>query len=138
MSGHKHWDDEPYIAGTDFSRGRCIQIYGEETKMYMNNYWLEAKETAIYSHAYYPFASLMIEAAEFADLVTKEALRGDTQLPDKEFRKELVSEAGDVLWNLCAALGEYDIQLEEVAVFNLQKLADRAARGVLQGNGGSR
>jgi NTP pyrophosphatase (non-canonical NTP hydrolase) len=103
--------------------------------MYMNNYWLEAKATAIYTNEYYPFASLMIEAAEFSDVVTKSMLRGD---PAIGLRKELIKEGGDVLWNLCAALAQYDITLEQVALYNLQKLADRAERGVIMGSGGER
>ena len=98
-------------------------------------YQEQAVSTAIYTNEFYPFASLMIEAAEFSDLVAKPLLRGDKTEVDIE---EMISEAGDVLWNLAAALDEFNISLDTVARYNLDKLASRKARGVLQGSGGDR
>jgi phosphoribosyl-ATP pyrophosphohydrolase len=49
-----------------------------------------------------------------------------------------VSEAGDVLWNLAVLLKRNNIKLEDVAVFNIEKLKSRMARGVIQGSGGDR
>jgi len=100
-----------------------------------NDYQEYAHQTAIYEHDYYPFASLMIEAAEFADLITKQQLRGDLK---GAWSDELMAEAGDVLWNLAECLTQYDITLQDVAEYNIKKLADRAERGVLQGDGGNR
>ena len=103
--------------------------------MQFNEYQKEALKTAVYTHDYYPFASLMIEAAEFCDLVTKQQLRGDDKglWPD-----ELKAEAGDVLWNLAVALDQYGIQLQDVADYNIEKLRSRQERGVLKGDGGDR
>ena len=98
-------------------------------------YQEEANRTAVYEHSYYPFASLMVEAAEFADIVTKWELRGDKQGP---FRDDLIAEAGDVLWNLAECLTQYNITMEEVAAYNIEKLRSRSIRGVLKGNGGDR
>lgn len=50
-------------------------------------------------------------------------------------RDALALELGDVLWylrELCTRLG---IRLEDVAAGNIAKLADRASRGVLSGEG---
>lgn len=103
--------------------------------MYMNSYQLQAAETALYDEPMYPVASLMVEAAEFADLFIKPWLRGD----DKEVeRKEVVAEAGDVLWNLAMALYDQGITLDEVAEYNLKKLALRSERGTIQGSGNNR
>ena len=103
--------------------------------MHLNTYQLEANEYGIYSEPMYPIASLMVEAAEFADLFVKPWLRGDNVDID---RKEVISEAGDVLWNLANALKDQGVTLQEVAEYNLKKLADRRERGVIQGQGGNR
>lgn len=100
-----------------------------------NGYQDEAAKTAQYEHDFYPFASLMIEAAELADLVAKQQLRGDLK---GVFHEELIAEAGDVLWNLSECLRQYDITLQAVAEYNVWKLQDRAERGVIKGDGGSR
>ena len=103
--------------------------------MYFNQYQLAAKETAMYDDPLYPIASLMVESAELSDLFIKPWLRGDYTEID---RSEVISEAGDVLWNLACLLADQDITLSEVAQYNLQKLKDRADRGVIQGSGGNR
>jgi len=69
------------------------------------------------------------------DLFVKPILRGD----DKEINMdELISEAGDVLWNLSCLLEDNGITLQEVASKNIAKLASRMERGVIQGDGGDR
>lgn len=103
--------------------------------MTFNEYQNAAMRTAIFTHPFYPAASLMIEAAELADLLAKPLLRGDAKGCQ---RSDIVSEAGDVLWNLAALLADQGITLAEVAERNIEKLADRAARGVLAGSGGDR
>lgn len=103
--------------------------------MYLNDYQHSAVETAEYSDPMYPIASLMVESAELGDLFIKPWLRGDMGDPD---RKEIISEAGDVLWNLAVLLKDQDITLEEVATYNIAKLKDRAERGMIQGKGGNR
>ena len=103
--------------------------------MYLNEYQLKAAETAMYQDIMYPLASLMVESAELADLFIKPYLRGDNKEVDRE---EILGEAGDVLWNLACFLKDHDITLDEVAVYNLNKLKSRAERGVIQGSGGNR
>ena len=103
--------------------------------MNFNEYQIEAATTAIYQEKMYPITSLMVEAAELADLFIKPYLRGDEGQPKRE---DIISEAGDVLWNLAAILSDHNIPLARVAQMNLQKLQDRKARGVLQGSGDHR
>ena len=103
--------------------------------MYLNEYQLKAASFALYQNDMYPVTSLIIEAAELADLFVKPKLRGD---PQPINRDEIISEAGDVLWNLANLLKDNDIQMSEVAQYNLKKLASRAKRGVIQGKGGNR
>lgn len=105
--------------------------------MELNEYQQLAQKTAIYQNKLYPIASLGAEAQEFADLFYKPWLRGDNdgQAPERD---KVISEAGDVLWNLANALADAGITLNEVAVYNIQKVTDRAARGVIKGSGGDR
>ena len=103
--------------------------------MLLKQYQTQAKQFAMYSNDMYPIASLMVESAELADLFIKPKLRGDIKPID---RKEVISEAGDVLWNLANLLSDQGIDLDEVAKYNIEKLASRMARGVVKGDGGDR
>lgn len=99
------------------------------------------------------------EAGEFAEHTGK-AMRDDALLPQTtltyegsgnkyhvaeltgqltpERRLALIKEIGDVLWYAAAACNELGITLADAAATNLEKLADRAERGVLQGSGDDR
>ena len=103
--------------------------------MNLIQYQNEAVAFALYENEMYPVASLMVESAELADIFIKPKLRGDMAPIN---RKDIISEAGDVLWNLANVLNDNGITLEEVALFNLQKLADRSVSGVIRGSGGNR
>ena len=52
--------------------------------------------------------------------------------------KELRKEAGDILWQLSGLCKVMGWSLEDVAQENLDKLASRQARGVIDGNGDNR
>ncbi len=91
--------------------------------MNMDDYQYSATTTAVFTHDFYPAASLMVESAELADLLVKPMLRGDDKVIDKA---EIAKEAGDVLWNLADLLDQHGIALSTVATMNLAKLADRA------------
>ena len=104
--------------------------------MKLDDYQTQAAETAVFKNEFYPIASLMVEAAELADLFIKPMLRGDNT--SDGFRSKVVSEAGDVLWNLAVLLRQNGINFSEVAELNLKKLEDRKLRGVLLGSGGNR
>lgn len=103
--------------------------------MTFDEYQKEAATTAQYQQKFYPIASLMVEAAELSDIFVKPMLRGDTKSICID---DVVSEAGDVLWNLAMILNDNDIDFSEVAAYNLAKLQSRAERGVIKGSGGNR
>jgi NTP pyrophosphatase (non-canonical NTP hydrolase) len=103
--------------------------------MDFNEYQKLAQQTAIYTDPMYLVTSLMIEAAEAADLFVKLLLRGDDVEIDKV---KVVSELGDVLWNLANMAADQGLKLEDIAIFNVEKLKSRQARGVIQGSGGDR
>lgn len=78
----------------------------------------------------YPMLAALGELGEAAEKV-KKAWRDRTVLGRDGFVREL----GDVLWYLDAAAKDVGSDLEEVARTNIEKLADRRARGVLAGTG---
>lgn len=55
-----------------------------------------------------------------------------------EEEAELKKELGDVLWYLSAVAYYNDIELEDIAVINLDKLEDRQARNKIHGSGDNR
>ena len=96
----------------------------------------------------YPFLALCEEVGEvsgkIAKYVRKEkcsaalAIEIANQNVDIELKDNLKSELGDVFWQLQACCYEAGITLEEVAIDNLKKLADRNNRGVIVGEGDNR
>ena len=56
----------------------------------------------------------------------------------EDWDEELKKEAGDILWQLAGLCRVMDWDLEDVAQGNLDKLASRKERGVIDGNGDNR
>lgn len=131
--------------------------------MKLNDYQTAAIGTAFYPGQGTPmgliYCSLKMtgEAGEFSEKVGK-AIRDDgfaaatavildgggrvgidwgAEMTD-ERREALAKELGDILWYVAATAQELGLTLAEVAGMNLSKLADRQARGVLQGSGDER
>lgn len=107
--------------------------------MDFNDYQNKAKATAIYPAAHsgtkearaYLALGLNGEAGEVAEKIKKEIRDG---YPLYGFAAEL----GDCLWYLSQLASESGISLSYIAEKNLDKLADRANRGVLGGSGDNR
>lgn len=111
--------------------------------MKLNEYQRGASRTAKYPGAggtgglVYTSLGLAGEAGEVANKV-KKVLRDSGGNLDGPMRLKLAEEVGDVLW-YCAMLAmELDFTLSDIAEANLDKLASRAERGVIQGSGDSR
>ena len=85
----------------------------------------------------YSQAGLSNEPGEFAGKYKKLIRDQDGNL-DPEFLDSMVGELGDVLWYLADACSTLGVSLADVAQANLNKLADRKARGVLKGSGDKR
>lgn len=83
----------------------------------------------------YTSLGLAGEAGEIANKV-KKILRGDYAADD--IRDDLSKELGDVLWYVAMVAEAFDLSLEDIADANLQKLASRQERGVIQGSGDDR
>lgn len=71
-------------------------------------------------------------------LILAERDKNDNYNPVGEWTDELKKEAGDVLWQLAGLCSVMGWTLEDVAWQNLLKLASRAQRGVIDGNGDNR
>lgn len=115
--------------------------------MDMNDYQDKAIKTAIYpEHGWvnglaYTVLGMCGEAGELANKVKK--LMRDLNIErveeiPYEKRKELLAEAGDVLWYLAAFAWELDYSLTAMASENLSKLAGRADNDTLHGDGDNR
>lgn len=109
----------------------------------LNEYQRLAGRTAEYPGrgaqpiAAYPALGLAGEAGEVCEQI-KKALRDDGGRITPQRHDALKKELGDVLWYLAALAFELDLDLGDIAQTNLDKLADRKARGVLQGSGDAR
>lgn len=128
--------------------------------MTLNEYQTRAEATCTESsmNDTYLLFGLMAEAGELADKVAKAkrkrvlSISLDRILPItptgertldgtpefEEFVKGFVKELGDVLWFVAMIAKHAGLTLDEVAQQNLDKLADRAKRGVIVGNGDNR
>jgi len=85
----------------------------------------------------FPTLGLVNEAGEVAGKIKKILRDRDGVLTDAD-RRALTSEVGDVLWYLTQLCTELDITLADAAAANLDKLRDRAVRGVIRGDGDDR
>ncbi len=77
------------------------------------------------------------EAGEIAEKV-KKLIRNDDGALSDEKREDLKREIGDVLWYLSQLARTLAIPFDDVARANIEKLADRAKRGVIKSKGDSR
>ena len=103
--------------------------------MTFKQYQDRARATAIYprEHAVvYPALGLVGESGEVAEKIKKWIRDGNLD------RTAIEKELGDVLWYISALAGDLDLDLEQIAERNIQKLVDRSARGKLQGSGDDR
>lgn len=109
--------------------------------MRFSEYQARSRETAVYPDAgnniVYPALGLCGEAGETAEKV-KKAIRDDAGTLTEERREAIAAELGDVLWYVAQLATEADLDLEEIAVANLDKLASRRERNVLHGSGDTR
>jgi NTP pyrophosphatase (non-canonical NTP hydrolase) len=99
--------------------------------MKFEEYQRQAKQTALYPNRLknleYPTLGLAGEAGEVANIVKKIQRDFGGEITD-EVRAKLKDELGDVLWYISACADELGLTLEEIAVFNVEKLAKRHNR----------
>jgi NTP pyrophosphatase (non-canonical NTP hydrolase) len=85
----------------------------------------------------YPALGLAGEAGEIAEHV-KKVIRDDGGTISDERRAAMAKELGDVLWYLAGLASELELDLDQIAEENLEKLLSRQRRGVLSGSGDDR
>lgn len=121
--------------------------------MEINEYQQLAMTTCMDSCANdtYMLFGLMAEAGEIADKIAKWKRKGliqmqqdrvvftsKYQVENDRMSEELMKEVGDVMW-FCAGIAQsFGWRLEDVCRMNLDKLASRQQRGVIDGNGDNR
>ena len=125
--------------------------------MELNEYQKQAMETCLplCENCAYMLLNLVGEVGEFAGKLGKAIRHGNIKIDNNKiqggiasetmeledwiyFYDELKKEAGDILWQLSGLCQEMGWTLEEVAQENLDKLASRKTRGVIDGSGDNR
>lgn len=114
--------------------------------MELNDYQEKAMETCMITckNDSYMLLNLVAEVGEFAGKIAKAIRKMDCRfdegdyLVDKHYLDELKLEAGDILWQLAGVCRNMGWRLDEVAQANLDKLASRQQRGVIDGDGDHR
>lgn len=109
--------------------------------MTFNEYQKLSKRTAKYGpighRVIYPTLGLTGEAGEVAEKI-KKVMRDEGGIFTEAHRTELSKELGDVLWYIAQIASELELNMEEIARANLDKLMSRLERDKLAGNGDNR
>lgn len=110
--------------------------------MNIDEYQDRARSTKIYSDDHkiiYPTLGLVGETGEVAECV-KKLIRDKNGVKNilPEDLLKLTMEVSDVCWYLANLCSDLNLKLSDVFAMNLQKLADRQARGKLGGSGSNR
>ena len=109
--------------------------------MDFQDYQQQSRRTAVYPEAgrnfVYPALGLCGEAGEVAEKL-KKVLRDNGGELSEQTRTAVAAELGDVLWYVAQLASELGLDLGAIAQANLDKLASRQQRGVLQGSGDQR
>jgi NTP pyrophosphatase (non-canonical NTP hydrolase) len=105
-----------------------------------NSYQRSASKTAIYPDEHrilYPALGLAGEAGEVANKVKKLVRDGPDNRPD-DWREQIASEIGDVLWYCAALATDLNLTLGMIASQNEIKLSRRKEQGTIGGSGDTR
>ena len=105
-----------------------------------NSYQRSSAKTAIYDDKYkisYPALGLAGEAGEVANKVKKLMRDGVNNMPDN-WRDDIASEIGDVLWYCAALATDLNLTLGMIAGQNEAKLSARKKAGTIGGSGDTR
>lgn len=109
--------------------------------MKFSEYQEKAWETAVYpdqgNNIYYPALGLGGEAGEVLNKA-KKVMRDHEGVVTDEYAEIFKKEIGDVLWYIAAIATELELDLDEIAEYNIGKLASRKERGTLKGDGDDR
>ena len=105
-----------------------------------NAYQRSASRTAIYPDEHrilYPALGLAGEAGEVANKV-KKLIRDGIENRPEDWREQIASEIGDVLWYCAALATDLNLTLGMIAAQNEKKLSARKRAGAIGGDGDTR
>ncbi len=109
--------------------------------MNFKDYQEKSRKTAIYPNKgenyIYPALGLSGESGEVSEKFKKIIRDKGGQINEAD-RKEIGKELGDVLWYISQIASELNLNLNEIAQGNLEKLKKRQEKGLLQGRGDNR
>ena len=106
-------------------------------KTYQKKARLTAQYPNLGSNVIYPTLGLVGESGEVAEKV-KKVIRDKEGIFDDDSKKAIVKELGDVLWYLANLCTEFNCELDDVALQNIEKLRGRSERGKISGSGDDR
>ena len=123
--------------------------------MTLNEYQQQAMTTCLpeAENFTYMMLNLVGEVGEFAGKVAKAIRKGQVKMKTNgnmcpvisakmedviDYNDALKKEAGDILWQLSGLCSVMGWRLEDIAQQNLDKLADRKSRQVIDGSGDNR
>ena len=123
--------------------------------MTLNEYQQQAMTTCLpeAENFTYMMLNLVGEVGEFAGKVAKAIRKGQVKMKPNgnpcpvisanmqdviDYNDALKKEAGDILWQLSGLCSVMGWRLEDIAQQNLDKLADRKSRQVIDGSGDNR
>lgn len=131
-----------------------------EKNMTLNEYQEKAMSTCMPSceNLSYMLLNLVGEVGEFSSKIAKAIRKEDVYIGGQkdmkglsqlciyphfiaqflEWDEELMKEAGDIMWQLFGVFSAMGWTAEQVAAGNLEKLASRAKRGKIDGDGDNR
>ena len=120
--------------------------------MELNDYQERAMVTCMptCNNASYMLLNMVGEVGEFASKIAKGIRKGDfiikenklyydpqnlTEESLERMNESLMAECGDIMWQLSGLCTVMGWNLEDVAEYNLKKLAERKKNGTIAGNG---
>lgn len=123
--------------------------------MTLNEYQKRAMSTKMPSSNNYTYMAegLAAEVGEFLGKVAKAVRKDKVEIMENQlrmksggcdvaeymdFREELAYEIGDVLWFIAGVADQLGFSLDDIAAMNEAKLASRARRNVIDGEGDHR
>ena len=125
--------------------------HSHNNELSLNEYQRKAMTTCMPSsnNFSYMFLNLVGEVGEFASKIAKAIRKEQVIIKNNvisfdefptciEQEEELKKEAGDILWQLSGLCKVMGWSLEDIAQMNIDKLASRKQRNVIDGNGDNR
>ena len=120
--------------------------------MELNVYQKKAMETCMPTceNISYMLLNLVGEVGEFSSKIAKGIRKGEMTITENDLRldfrqfteeslerlnESLMAECGDIMWQLSGLCTVMGWNLEDVAEYNLKKLAERKKNGTIAGNG---